>query len=160
MARALSAAVLVLAVLLPWLTPVTTGGAEPGCPAIPVDEAGGRVRIGPFRGEIATAYDVVNGRFRLRVGGLRDPGRGLTQKIPWFAPVRSGVGESLEVSGRRLEPTPRRFRQRFASAGTSDTRRHVYPSILRPPAAGCWRFTFRSGRVRASAVVLVSPRPR
>jgi hypothetical protein len=133
----------------------------PACPATPVDVEAERVRIGPFRGELAGRYDIVDGRFRLHVGSYRDLETGLTQKIPWFAPRSSDVGERLTITGRRLYRRARPFTQRFGRAGTSSsTDPYVYPSIIRMPAPGCWRLTFRSGEVTAKATVLATRRSR
>jgi hypothetical protein len=126
--------------------------------ATPVDVAAERVQIGPFRGELARRYDIVDGRFRLHVGSYRDLGTGLTQKIPWFASRRAPVAQRLSISGRRLYRRARPFTQRFGAAYDGDPDEFVYPSILRMPAPGCWRLTFRSGEVTARAMVLVTRR--
>jgi hypothetical protein len=107
---------------------------------------------------ITRQYDVVDGRFRLHVGGYRDKAIGLTQKIPWFVPMRAGTVRRLLVTGTRLSPSRRTFRQGLARAGypgQEQERRYVYPSNISPPAAGCWRLRFQSGRVDARVVVLV-----
>ncbi len=116
------------------------------------------VRAGPFTGYITPGHDVVAGRFRLHLGAYRVPG-GLTQKIPWFVPLRYRVGDRLVVTGRRLGPSPRTFRQTFARAYSSDSsNQHVFPSIIAPPSAGCWRLTLRSGSVAGMLTTLVSNR--
>lgn len=107
---------------------------------------------------IARQYDVVDGRFRLHVGDYRDKAIGLSQKIPWFVAMRAGTARSVLVTGTRLSPSRRTFRQRFGRASypaQDQEGRYVYPSILSPPAAGCWRLRFRSGKVDARVVVLV-----
>jgi hypothetical protein len=125
------------------------------CLAAPVH--GDRVRAGPFVGGIVPRYDVVEGRFRLHVGGYRVPGS-LSQKIPWFAPRGAHVSNFLVVVGRRLD-RPGSFRQRFTRAYSPDTPEAVvFPSNLAPPRAGCWRLTFMSGRLVGSLTVLVSNR--
>lgn len=136
------------------------GSAErppaPGrCPATPVD--GDYVRAGPFTGAITRPYDVLDGRFRLRVGGYRDRSTGLTQKIAWSVSRRADVGSRLLVVARRLPPLPaRRFTTTLGRTyATGDARRWFFPSILEPPAEGCWRLRFSSGRVVGDLVVLV-----
>jgi hypothetical protein len=117
------------------------------------------VHAGPFFGLVAAQYDVVDGRFRLRVGEYRDRATGLSQKIPWFLPLHYRVGTALHVSGRRLTGPHRRFRQTFPEAYTEETTDpHVFPSVIKPPAEGCWRLTFRTGRITARLTVLVRGR--
>jgi hypothetical protein len=112
------------------------------------------VRAGPFLGLIAPEYDVVDGRFSLHVGPERDPARGLSQKIPWFASTRSPVKPSVVVTGRRLDAAGAPWRQVLHQAW-ADERMWVYPSNLSPPSIGCWRLTFTSGKVRARITALV-----
>lgn len=127
------------------------------CLATPVH--GERVHAGPFVGYLTPGYDVVGGRFRLHVGQYRIPGS-LSQKIPWFVPHRYRVGDTLVVTGRRLGPSPGAFMQTFRGALSLSTPvRHVFPSIIAPPSAGCWRLTFRSGRLVGSLTALVSNSP-
>jgi hypothetical protein len=116
---------------------------------------GDKVHAGPFTGFVARQYDVVDGRFRLRVGAYRDRATGLSQKIPWFLPHSYRVGTFLVIHGRRLAPPGGAFTQRFAEAGSPDADQHVFPSTLRPPSAGCWRLTFRTRYVRGYLVVRV-----
>jgi len=111
------------------------------------------VRAGPFVGYIAPPYDVFNGRFRLHVGPLRDPGTGLSQKIPWFVKGRPRTTTSLVVVGTRISPRPQRqFRQTFRSNS-----RRFWPTNISPPLPGCWRLQLRSGRATGSLTVLVEP---
>jgi hypothetical protein len=108
------------------------------------------VRAGHFKGGIDTDYDVVNGRFRLQVGGYRDRATGLTQKIPWFIATKYPVGRVLTVRGERIGAHKRRFTQRFPQAGymrSLNAGQYVFPSIIAPPAEGCWNMTFRSRHV-------------
>ena len=112
------------------------------------------VRAGPFTGPISREHDVVDGRFRLRVGRYRDREAGLTQKIPWFVRPGARVGGSLLIVGERLSPSPRTFRQRLDRTEDSAGQR-VFPSIIAPPAEGCWRLRFRSGRSTGRLTVLV-----
>ena len=125
------------------------------CAATRVD--GAYVRAGPFSGAISPEYDVVDGRFRLRVGGYRDPGTGLTQKIPWSVSRRAGAGRRLRIEARRLPPlSPRTFTHRLRrTSSPGDRRRWFFPSIIKPPAEGCWRVRFTSGRATGSLTVLV-----
>ena len=140
-----------------------TGSAEgqpvqepASCAATPV--TGTSVRAGPFRGAITPEYDVVDGRFRMRVGGMRDPETGLSQKIPWFVRRGHPSGTVLKITGKRLGAEPRTWRVRLGR--TANPRGgYVFPSILKPPAEGCWRLTFRSGRSSGRLTVLVTPAP-
>ena len=132
----------------------TSAGPEFRCLAAPV--TGSWVHAGPFRGGIAPGYDVVDGRFRLRVGAYRDRGTGLTQKIPWFIPLRYRVGGSLRLVGHGVRNPRRTFTQTFQQAYSSDSPdEHVFPSIVKPPKEGCWRLSFRSGRISGALTVLV-----
>jgi hypothetical protein len=125
------------------------------CDATPVH--GAYVRAGRFTGAITPEYDVLNGRFRLRVGGYRDETTGLTQKIAWTVSRRSDVGRRLRIDAKRLPPrTPRTFHQKLRrTSGLGDRKRWFFPSIIAPPAEGCWRLRFRSGRTTGSLIVLV-----
>jgi hypothetical protein len=138
------------------LIPALASIASAACLATPVH--GTTVKAGPFAGGLTPGYDVVDGRFRLHVGPwrVRD---GLTQKIPWFISKRYPIGGPLIVTGRRLNGSPRTFRQKFNAAATSSPSTYVFPSIIAPPAPGCWRLSFASGRVTGSLVALVSDRP-
>jgi hypothetical protein len=104
------------------------------------------VRAGHFRGGIDPDYDVVIGRFRLQVGGYRDRASGLTQKVLWEIDRKYPVDGELVVRGKRLH-SKRRFTQRLPMAGNDDPSVYVFPSIIAPPAQGCWKLTLRSGRV-------------
>jgi hypothetical protein len=119
---------------------------------------GNWVTAGPIRGGIAPQYDVVDGRFRLRVGSYRDRATGLNQKIPWFLSRRYRAGGVLRMVGRRLSPSPRTFKQRFNEAGMSGSDDHVFPSIVSPPESGCWRLQFRTGKVAGTLTVWVHGR--
>jgi META domain-containing protein len=125
------------------------------CPATRVD--GAKVRAGPFVGLIAPEYDVLNGRFRLRVGAYRDRTTGLSQKILWRISRQADVGMHLRIDARRLPPlSPRRFHQELRrTAAVGDRKRWFFPSIIKPPAEGCWRLRFRSGTTAGSLIVLV-----
>jgi hypothetical protein len=131
--------------------------ASATCLATPVHD--GKVQAGPSVGYVTVGYDVVRGRFRLHVGPYRVP-NALTQKIPWFVPLRYRVGDTLVVTGRRVGAPARTFRQTFARAYSPDSpNKHVFPSIISPPSAGCWRLTFRSGAVTGTLTALVSNAP-
>ena len=151
MRRWASAAVLIATVAVVSGSPLEASAA---CPATPV--RGDTVRAGPFTGYITRPYDVLDGRFRLRVGKYRDESSGLTQKIPWFAPARSSIGRTLTLSAVRLGPRPRRYKLTRPRAESSDSpNKYVFPSIVAPPAEGCWRVTLTSGRTTARLTVLV-----
>ena len=124
------------------------------CLSAPV--TGQIVRADPFVGYVVPRYDVVGGRFRLHVGVYRDRASGLSQKIPWFVPVKSGVGSDLTISFKRLAPLPaRQFTVRSRTGGDFPNGR-VFPTSFAPPTAGCWRVTFRSGDATGTLKVLVS----
>ena len=74
-------------------------------------------------------------------GGAGNP----TTKILWT--TRGASGQVLLLRGTRLDAAGS-FSQRFRSAGTRQ-----FPSIVRIPAAGCWRLSVRSGRRAATFVV-------
>jgi hypothetical protein len=146
-----SAAVLIGTVAVVSGSPLEASAA---CRATPV--RGDTVRAGPFTGYITRPYDVLDGRFRLRVGKYRDESSGLTQKIPWFAPARSSIGRTLTLTAVRLGPRPRRYKLTRRRADSSDSpNKYVFPSIVAPPAEGCWRVTLTSGRTTARLTVLV-----
>jgi hypothetical protein len=129
--------------------------ASAACLATPVH--GDVVRAGPFVGYVVPQYDVINGRFRLHVGGYRDPATGLSQKIPWFVPQGYPVHGSLTVTGRRMGASGGRFKTvLWQSWSENSPGRLVYPSIFSPPRAGCWRLKFASGRVQGTLTVLVT----
>lgn len=125
------------------------------CPATPVD--GDYVRAGPFAGGIARQYDVVDGRFRLRVGGYRDVTTGLTQKIPWSVSRRVRVTRRLRITATRLPPLPpRSFTTTLSrTSALGDRKRWFFSSTIKPPAEGCWRLRFRSGNTTGTLIVLV-----
>jgi hypothetical protein len=155
-AAALAAALALGTVLLVIGTNRGSAGAE----AVPCDAAqvhGAFVRAGRFTGAITPEYDVLDGRFRLRVGRYRDATTSLTQKIPWSISRRADVGRRLRIDAERLPPFARRtfhLKLRRTSA-TGDRTRWFFPSIVRPPAEGCWRLRFRSGQATGRLTVLV-----
>jgi hypothetical protein len=126
------------------------------CAAAPV--RGNVVKAGVFTGHVVPAYDVVGGRFRLHVGDYRNRATGLSQKIPWFAPVASGANGDLVVTWTRLTPLPSRRFTVMAPTGGIFPQGYVYPTSFSPPTAGCWRLTFRSGRAIGRLTVLVRGR--
>jgi hypothetical protein len=154
---AVSAAALCLGVALLGVG-IRRGSAQTdpaGCVATRVD--GLYVRAGRFTGAITPEYDVLNGRVRLRVGGYRDKTTGLTQKIPRSVSRRADVGKRLRFDAKRLPPlTPQTFHQKLRrTSALGDRERWFFPSIIRPPADGCWRLRFRSGRTSGSLTVVV-----
>ena len=136
------------------VVPPSPGSTGWQCVATPVQ--GQVVRAGPFVGQIVPRYDVVGGRFRLHVGIYRDRASGLSQKIPWFVPVKSGVGTDLTISFKRLAPLPPRRVTIRAQTGGDFPNGRVFPTAFVPPTPGCWRITFRSGAATGSLVALVS----
>ena len=132
------------------------------CMAAPVQQQNNGslvVKAGPLLGGV-TSYDIVRGRFSLRVGPNRTR-TGLSQKIPWFPAAGTPVGDTLVVTGRALSlPRPRSFRQTFrAEQEVGGPQRTMFPSVISPPSVGCWSLTFTTGRTTASIAVLVRPRP-
>jgi hypothetical protein len=132
------------------------------CMAAPVQQQSNGslvVKAGPLTGAV-TSYDTVDGRFSLRVGRERTR-IGLSQKIPWFPVAGTVVGDTLVVTGRALSlPRPRSFRQTFRAAQElGGSQRTMFPSVIAPPSAGCWRLTFTTGPTTASIAVLIRPRP-
>lgn len=125
------------------------------CPATRL--RGAKVRAGPFVGLIDRRYDVLRGRFRLRVGAYRNRRTGLTQKIPWRISREADVGKRLRVDARRLQPrSSRRFQQAFRrTSAVGDEQRWFFPSIIRPPAKGCWRLRLRSGATTGGLIAFV-----
>ena len=125
------------------------------CPATRVD--GQHVRAARFTGAISPDYDVLNGRFRLRVGAYRDLNVGLTQKILWSASRQAKVGARLRIKGGRLPPlSSRTFRMTLGrTSALGDRKQWFFPSIIKPPAEGCWRLRLSSGRTTGSLIVLV-----
>jgi hypothetical protein len=129
--------------------------AGAACLATPVH--GNEIRIGPISGGIVPGFDDIGGRFTLRAGGMRT--ETLSQKILWTVPRTYTVGPYLEVRGLRLDRPRKRFTQRFPGAASPADPRSVYffPSNLDPPTAGCWRLTFRTGPIVATATARVLP---
>jgi hypothetical protein len=115
------------------------------------------VHAGRFTGVISPDYDVLNGRFRLRVGAYRDAKTGLTQKILWSVSRQARVGARLRIEARRLPPlSSRTFRVTLGrTSAMGDRKRWFFPSVIKPPAEGCWRLRFTSGRTAGSLIVLV-----
>jgi hypothetical protein len=121
------------------------------CRATPVRTIAGvsLVRVGSLVGHLDGSFDIVEGRFALHVGRWRVPGK-LTQKIPWFITASADSQPPvLVVTGVRTFPRRDRFRQVFDSAAG------VYPSIIAPPSAGCWRLTFSAGDLGGTLTALV-----
>jgi hypothetical protein len=139
--------------------------ATTACLATPVSADRSTVNVGPFVGTLAARYDDVNGRFSLRVGGMRTAT--MSSKIFWLLPPGYVLpndgpnGETrLVVTGRWLGTPVRRFKQVFLGGKGGTDQRYGFPSILKPPAVGCWRLTFRAGTVSGSATMLARPRYR
>ena len=108
------------------------GSGRLQCAATPV--RGNVVKAGVFTGYVVPAYDVVGGRFRLHVGDYRNRATGLSQKIPWFAPVASGANGDLVVTWTRLSPLPSRRFTVMAPTGGIFPQGYVYPTSFSPPS--------------------------
>jgi hypothetical protein len=130
--------------------------ATAACLASPVSADRSSIQVGPFKGGLAAGYDDVNGRFSLRVGGMRTTQ--MSSKILWLLPDSYRDVGALIVTGRRIGGG--RFTQTFTEAGASTPpNMRFFPSIINPPATGCWRLWFQLGELRASALMLARPRP-
>ena len=128
--------------------------AASACLAAPVHA--GKVHAGPFTAAVQPRYDVVGGRFRLHVGPYRDVRRRIIQQLDWSVPRRFRVGPRLSATAVRLSPAPRTvFAQWFPASATALLKGHVFPSVLQPPSAGCWRLTLQTDAAKASLTVLV-----
>ena len=148
MRRILALGILMLGVLAVTAaaTSKTTRAAHGICLSKHV--GGGWVQAGHFRGAIDHETDVMkNGRLRLRVGPYRNREAGLTQKILWIIDSKYPVSGQIVLRGKRLSREHRRFRQKFQLAGQDNPGVYAFPSIVAPPAEGCWKFTLRSRSV-------------
>ena len=123
------------------------------CPASPVD--GSVVHAGVITGGIDPYTDVVDGRFRLHVGDVRDVATQTYQKILWSVPANRRIGGQLVLRGRTLYGRVRTFVQKFQYAWTEDQTRRYFPSTVVPPSAGCWRFILTTGHLRNALVARV-----
>jgi hypothetical protein len=137
--------------------PAAAALTSAACLATPVN--GANVKAPPFTGRIAPQYDVVDGRFALHVGHLRDPVTGLSQKILWVLPpgYRKYVGPRLVFTGR-LDGVVRYRASTYGTSRAGDPN-YYFPSILAPPLAGCWSMTLTTGRLKARLTVLVREHP-
>jgi hypothetical protein len=72
---------------------------------------GNAVRPRPLNGVIVPEYDVLDGRFRFRVGTYRDRNAGLSQKLPWCLRSGASAGPWLRLTGSRMGARPRTFSQ-------------------------------------------------
>ena len=161
--------------LSPALLAITASGAAAGCPAPFVHEGPNRLMPRPFnlhsrwiapepRKLLAVMWSgrAVDGRFSVYAGG-RNPVTGINEKIMWVVPARATglTGTRLKLvwlrAGRRHvqvnQGYPGRRQQRIS-------RPRIYPSILKPPAPGCWKLRIRIGRIRSTMHVIVQPPPR
>jgi hypothetical protein len=127
--------------------------ATTACLATPVSANRSTVRAGPFIGGLAAGYDDVDGRFSIRIGGMRTST--MSTKIPWWLPGPYSGGRApreLVVTGRLLSGSAR-FIQTLHHGGGG-----IYPSILKPPKVGCWRLTLKAGTTAGSLTMLARPR--
>jgi hypothetical protein len=115
------------------------------CDASPVESAGvfARPRSSGIRGGW--------GPWRTPQGGAsiytHGHHAGMNMKVPWW--VRRAWGPTLTLTGIRLDAEGN-FRQEFPMALSP---RGVFPSIIDVPAAGCWLFRLRTGRLAGVLVV-------
>jgi hypothetical protein len=122
-----------------------------GCAATPTRDVAGTVivHVGGLVGYLDGSHDVVGGRLALHVGRWRVRGEE-TQKIPWFVTATTHAQPPvLTVTGVRSSPSAARFTQSFGAAAG------VYPSIIAPPSAGCWRLTLAAGDLGGTVTALV-----
>jgi hypothetical protein len=154
-ALALAAVVAVVPGVASAASPREERSHATACLASRVDD--GRVHAGAITGLIDPFTDVVDGRFRLRVGPYRDIATGLTQKILWTVPAARRASWRFVVRGRTISGPRRVFVQRFVQASADDQTLRYYPSIIKPPSVGCWRLTIMTGKLRNALVVRVDP---
>jgi hypothetical protein len=148
-------------------------GAASGCPAphvhttanplLPRPFAHGSRWIAPAPRRLLAvmwAGRAVDGRFSVYAHGL-DPVTGTAEKIMWVVPWRAvrRSGSTLRLEWTRGR---RRFVQRQTGVDGSRQQRsaRIYPSILRPPAPGCWKLRVKINRIEDTMYVLVQPQPR
>lgn len=109
---------------------------DAGAPSIPWIHAGPVVGYLFYYGANGP-WKTTTDRVLITTGG--GPRGGYATKILWR--VRGGVG-GVSVIGRRLDG-PGRFRQVFSATPTGGGT--YFPSIVKIPSPGCWRFTVTSG---------------
>jgi hypothetical protein len=116
-----------------------------GCDATPLREEGAFAR--PLSSGIRGGW----GPWRTSAGGAliytHGHGAGLNMKVPWW--VDGEWGQSLNLSGSRLDAEGS-FAQEFPMASSPAG---VFPSTVDVPAAGCWLFRLRTGRLAGVLVV-------
>jgi hypothetical protein len=116
-----------------------------GCDSTPLKEEGAFAR--PLSSGIRGGW----GPWRTSAGGAliytHGHGAGLNMKVPWW--VNGERGQSLNLSGSRLDAEGS-FAQEFPMASSPAG---VFPSTVDVPAAGCWLFRLRTGRLAGVLVV-------
>jgi hypothetical protein len=124
---------------------VVSTPSEVGCAATPL--ADGKAFARPRSSRIYGGW----GPWRTRAGGAllytHGHGLGLNMKVPWWA--FGAHGSSLGLAGTRLDADGA-FTQEFPEASSPSD---VFPSIVDVPAAGCWLFRLRTGRLAGVLVV-------
>jgi hypothetical protein len=117
------------------------------CDATPVEPRGvfARPRASGIRGAWGP-WRTVNGGASIYTHG-HHVASGMNMKVPWW--VRRNWGPSLELAAMRLD-APGSFKQEFPMALSPQG---VFPSIVDVPAAGCWLFRLRTGRLAGVIVV-------
>jgi hypothetical protein len=117
-----------------------------GCDATPVETPGASVFARPrssgIRGGWGPWWTARRGAL-LYTHGHHVAG-GMNMKVLWR--VTGDAADSLELVGTRLDGNGS-FRQEFVYAPG------LYPSIVDVPAAGCWAFRLRTGRLAGVIVV-------
>lgn len=109
----------------------------------------------------------VDGRVAIYAGGV-NPVTGTNEKILWTIDPAKHVGSSLQIVGQRVRVTAigrlravsGSFRLKLYEAVSEQATGHLFPSIIAPPRAGCWRLTFRTGPTSARLIIRALPVPR
>jgi hypothetical protein len=160
-------------------TSLSAGAAELACPAARVhtepNERLGDLNGGPWivaspRSAGIFAYlwggeQQVDGRAAVYAGGV-NPTTGTSEKVMWIVDrLRLGV---LRIAGRRVRVTRTgrvrtargSFRLELYEAYSEQTPGHLFPSIIAPPRAGCWRLTLRTPGSSARLIIRALAAPR
>ena len=107
-----------------------------------------------------------DGRVTVYAGG-ENPIYDTAEKVLWIVDAAKRVGSALRIVGGRVRvtrqgrvrPTRGSFRLTLHEASSEQTPGHLFPSIIGPPRAGCWRLTLRSGRLSARVIIRALPVP-
>lgn len=104
----------------------------------------------------------VEGRFAVYATGV-NPKTHHNEKVMWLAPSdepeTAKLLARLQITGRRLGVAHKQtFTHRFGGSYSADMPgEQLFPSILRPPTAGCWKLTLQTGSLTSSIVVRALP---